>query len=168
MVAEGQVPEDSPGELAGSRWQVLASADEGSWCWAFQVEDEPGGMRTYTPREKEPPPDALIGVGYSREYADTLVHGEASIEVQRVELRLDSGETIDAEMIDPPSEMDIGSRYFVVYEASLVGPAELIAYDAEGAVVQKRTINQHSSAGQVDPGEAAATDLEDGRHFGCG
>jgi hypothetical protein len=123
-------------EPEGRTFEVRAWDEPDMWCWALHPQGEEHRPSHCNPRA-QPLDDALQVWGFTEAETGRYAYawGELTENVARVELRFDSGETLMPEIIDPPEDMAIPTRFFVVFVEEFRS-GEIVVLDAEGEVLQ--------------------------------
>lgn len=138
-VASGTLPQDASPEFAGVEWQVLAWSESDRYCWGLVMGDTPKPQLSCTPWEIES--DEIIqGWGFTSSDDETqaFASGQVNADVDRVEFRLGS-RTVKGELLVPPEDMEIPTRFFVSFLPSLE-TGKLVAMDQEGNVLDTARI----------------------------
>ena len=164
-------PEDMKGRLIASGrvddvdwWLAAYLDDERNLCTEFATED-PGsgssgsGCGPFDP-EKHP-----IGLSYSSGDGVSTASGDVPDDVERVELVLEGGDRIEAQLYSAPDSFEYPVRFYVIVPFPENEARAVVGYDAEGNEVGRVQI--------MGPGDLAKTGtvagpfrIDEGEHRG--
>ncbi|MGH2674079.1 MAG: hypothetical protein ACRDKA_06035 [Actinomycetota bacterium] len=158
VLASGTV---ESGEHAGETWRLVVWRGENEddpdllelwrlnaegadvYCWGFDGrpwtsvrygQRVPQGGCTVLAPDLEPEPIGARSSGPVLGEGSTVVVGEVSTEVASLELRLNGGEVIEADLLDPPPELGIPVRFFVEFLPP-GGKGQMAALNEDGKVL---------------------------------
>jgi hypothetical protein len=124
-------------------WRLNAEGAD-VYCWGFDAANQasemfgqripPGGCSPLTGPGKREPIGMRMRGALGGEGSERMAVGDVSADVGSLEFRLTDGEVLAADLLDPPAELDIPRRFFVL----ILPPGangEMAALDEEGQVL---------------------------------
>ncbi|MGH2752544.1 MAG: hypothetical protein ACRDK3_16990 [Actinomycetota bacterium] len=152
VIASGRFDPAIGRPLGGEQWELVVwDQSEERFCWNVSVDGEEQNTNC-GPRDLPSQSDgAFRGWGYNKldgggGSTQVLAMGEIREDVESVEFRFRNGENLQAQVIQPPADLDISTRFFVAALPELQ-PGHVAGLDGSGEVLATRGMRVQDDCG---------------------
>lgn len=140
------------GEIGGKPWRLSVSRRGEDWCTRVEVENgASGGCGLWAPEG-----GFNTGLGHHRGYPVGFLTGQISKDVSRVVVRLENGDEIDPEILEPPDSLGAPFNVFVALLPNDPQTIIILGYDRQGNIFHRARIEpaEPPAKGFIELGDA--------------
>jgi hypothetical protein len=142
VLASGTFDEGEWGEFQGKDWRFVAWGGPDQTCHRLEVGEQDGNDGTTCSTDHDGPSTEAIG---ARTYdpglgnIPSITFGYVHRRVERLELRLTTGDVVDVGIIEPPDESGLAVSYYLAF-VPFSENGEILAFGDDGELLEKKDL----------------------------